>query len=206
MIHRQQKVNWDTRCGLCIYKTTQWHTSSNKTTPTPVKPHLLIVPLPMSLCGPITFKRPRYQLNFILWYLGRFWEIKNYRDTSMLSEHWRRNRRRATHLVALFSKLDIIVHRHSYRSKLGGPFSAGSWSFRWIWNCIFFFINKLKKNWGDDLICKVLALPTGAPEFGSQHLCESKKQNRSSRSWSGYNHRAGNAETRRTVAVSLAKR
>ena len=28
------------------------HTSSNKATPTPTKPHLLIVPLPMGLWGP----------------------------------------------------------------------------------------------------------------------------------------------------------
>jgi len=30
----------------------QWHTSSNKATPTPTRPHLLIEPLPMGLWGP----------------------------------------------------------------------------------------------------------------------------------------------------------
>ena len=45
----------------------QWHTSSNKTTPTPTKPYLLIVPFPidqtfkhMCLWGPCLFKPPQF--------------------------------------------------------------------------------------------------------------------------------------------------
>ena len=39
---------------------TQWHTSSNKATPTLTGPQVLIVPLPMSLWEPITFKLPQW--------------------------------------------------------------------------------------------------------------------------------------------------
>jgi hypothetical protein len=46
VIHRQQKVKCKTS-----ESTAQWHSSSSKATPTPTKPHLLIVPLPMDLWG-----------------------------------------------------------------------------------------------------------------------------------------------------------
>jgi hypothetical protein len=35
------------------------HTSFSKATPTPTRPHLLIVPLPMSLWGPFSFRSPQ---------------------------------------------------------------------------------------------------------------------------------------------------
>ena len=48
---RQQEVVWGARHSLNIYEiskpTPQWHTFSNKTTSTPTRPHLLIVPFPL---------------------------------------------------------------------------------------------------------------------------------------------------------------
>ena len=45
---------------------TKWHISSNKVTPTPIRPHLLIVPLP----GPILFKPPHiYNMSYINTYV-----------------------------------------------------------------------------------------------------------------------------------------
>ena len=37
----------------------QWHTSSNNATPTSARPHLLILPLPMSLWKPFSFEPPQ---------------------------------------------------------------------------------------------------------------------------------------------------
>ena len=61
---RQQEVDWDTGWYPEHRKPQspppQWRTSSNKAIPTPIKSHLLIVPLPMRLWGPITVKLPYF--------------------------------------------------------------------------------------------------------------------------------------------------
>ena len=57
-----QEMVWLPGHGLSIYETSkhpQWCTSSNKVISTPVKPHLLIVPLPMSSWWPISLKPPQ---------------------------------------------------------------------------------------------------------------------------------------------------
>jgi hypothetical protein len=38
----------------------QWHISSNKATPTLTRPHFLMVPFPISLRGPFSFKPPHW--------------------------------------------------------------------------------------------------------------------------------------------------
>jgi hypothetical protein len=45
---------------------TQWYTSSNKASPTPIRPHLLIMPLLMSLWGPFSFRPLQMLTGFLL--------------------------------------------------------------------------------------------------------------------------------------------